>query len=154
MEERKSGLKSLFHKLLNRETVLYLIFGVLTTAVNFVVFWVFNHLLGEDYALISNLIAFVVSVLFAYFTNKPFVFQSRDWSRSTLMKEIPAFFGGRIFSFLVEEGLILLARDVLHAGRFSLLGIDGLTLSKVPISVVVVILNYLFSKFWVFKKRE
>ncbi len=147
-------LKKVFHKLLNRETVVYLIFGVLTTAVNFIVFWAANMLLGAKYALLSNAIAFVVSVLFAYFTNKPFVFQSKDWSRKTLMKEIPAFFGGRVLSFLIEEGLILLARDGFHAERFSLLGIDGLTLSKVPISVVVVVLNYIFSKFLVFRKKE
>ncbi len=146
-------MKNLLKKLLNRETLLYLVFGVLTTLVNFVVFDLCNRLLGERYVLLSETAAFVISVLFAFFTNKPFVFQSKDWSWQTLKRELPSFFGGRILSFVIEALLVLLARDLLHAGQYSLLGINGLTLAKVPISVLVVILNYLFSKLLVFRKK-
>ena len=150
-------IKKLFLKLLTPETLLYLIFGALTTVVNFVVFDRMNNALGEKYVLVSETVAFVVSVLFAFFTNKPFVFESKDWSLRTLAREIPTFFGGRILSFLIEAGLVLAARDWFHAGRWALcigsLRINGLTVAKVPIAVIVVILNYLFSKLLVFKKQ-
>ena len=150
-------MKKLFQKLLNRETVLYLVFGALTTLVNFIVFDRMNAALGERWVVVSQAAAFVAAVLFAFFTNKPFVFRSKDWSARTLAREIPAFFGGRILSFLIETALVLAARDLLHAGRYALcLGkweINGLTVAKVPIAVVTVILNYLFSKFWAFRKK-
>ena len=147
-------MKQLCKRLLNRETILYLFFGVLTTSINSVVFDRCNAVFGERYVVLSQVIAFVVAVLFAFFTNKPFVFQSRDWSRRTLMKEIPAFFGGRIASFVIETILVLVARDVFHAGRYTLLGINGLTVAKLmPISVIVVVLNYVFSKVFVFRKK-
>ena len=146
-------MKKLLSKLLTRETILYLVFGVLTTLVNFVVFEAMNRSLGDEYALLSETVAFIVSVLFAFFTNKPFVFQSKYWSGKTLARETPTFFGGRIVSFLIEAGLVLVARDLLHAGSFSLFGITGLTIAKVPIAVIVVILNYVFSKVFVFKKK-
>lgn len=147
----------LIKKFVNRETILYLVFGVLTTVVNFVVFDRMNNALGEKYVLVSETVAFVVSVLFAFFTNKPFVFESRDWSLKTLAREIPTFFGGRILSFLIEAGLVLAARDWFHAGSYVLRigswSINGLTVAKVPIAVIVVILNYVFSKLLVFKKK-
>ena len=146
-------MKKLFKKLLNRETILYLVFGVLTTLVNFIVFDRMNAALGEKYVLVSETVAFVAAVLFAFFTNKPFVFQSKDWSARTLAREIPTFFGGRILSFLIEAGLVVLARDAFHAGQYELLGINGLTIAKIPIAVIVVILNYVFSKLLVFKKK-
>ena len=146
-------MKKLIQKLLNRETILYLIFGVLTTLINFVVFELCNRAFGEAYVLVSETIAFVVAVLFAFFTNKPFVFQSKDWSLKTLSRELPTFFGGRILSFLIEAGLVLVARDLFHAGRYELLGLSGLTIAKIPISVIVVIMNYVFSKLLVFKKK-
>ena len=150
-------MKKLFQKLLNRETLLYLVFGGLTTLVNFIVFDRMNAALGERWVVASQTAAFVVAVLFAFFTNKPFVFRSRDWSARTLSRELPTFFGGRILSFLIETALVLAARDWVHAGRYVLcLGkwsINGLTVAKVPIAVVTVILNYIFSKFWAFRKK-
>ena len=147
-------MKQLYKRLLNRETILYLVFGVLTTLLNSVVFDRCNAAFGERRVVLSQVIAFVVAVLFAFFTNKPFVFQSKDWSSETLMKEIPTFFGGRIASFIIETVLVLVARDVFHAGSYTFLGINGLTVVKLmPISVIVVILNYVFSKVFVFRKK-
>ena len=150
-------MKKLLKKLLNRETVLYLVFGALTTLVNFIVFDRMNAALGERWVVVSQAMAFVAAVLFAFFTNKPFVFRSKDWSAGTLAREIPAFFGGRILSFLIETALVLAARDWVHAGSYALRiggwSINGLTVAKVPIAVVTVILNYHFSKFWAFRKK-
>ena len=150
-------IEKLFLKLLTPETLLYLIFGALTTVVNFVVFDRMNKAIGEKYVLVSETVAFVAAVLFAFFTNKPVVFRSKDWSAKTLAREIPTFFGGRILSFLIEAGLVLAARDWFHAGRYALCigkwSINGLTVAKVPIAVLVVILNYVFSKLLVFRKK-
>lgn len=147
-------MKTLLDKLLKKETILYLVFGVLTTIINFIVFDLLHRTLGEKYVLVSETIAFIAAVLFAFFTNKPFVFESRDWSCKTLARELPTFFGGRIISFLIEAGLVLLSRDLLHAGSYKVLGINGLTVAKVPIAVIVVILNYVFSKLMVFQKNS
>ena len=147
-------MKGLIKKLLTKETVLYLVFGVLSTIINFVVFDLFNRTLGEEYVLVSETVAFIAAVLFAFFTNKPFVFGSRDWSAKTLAREIPTFFGGRIISFLIEAGLVLLSRDLLHAGSYAFFVINGLTVAKVPIAVIVVVLNYIFSTLLVFRKQQ
>lgn len=151
-------MKKLFHKLFNRETISYLFFGVLTTLVNLAVFWVLNKLLGEDLALFNNAVAFVAAVIFAYITNKLFVFESKSWSPETLRKEIPSFIGARLFSFGLEELLLWISKDVIRAGRYSIviLGIviGGLMVAKILISVIVVVLNYFFSKLFIFKKKE
>lgn len=151
-------MKKLFHKLFNRETISYLFFGVLTTLVNLAVFWVLNKLLGEDLALFNNAVAFVAAVIFAYITNKLFVFESKSWSPETLRKEIPSFIGARLFSFGLEELLLWISKDVIQVSRFSVtvlgLVIGGLMIAKLLISVLVVILNYVFSKLFIFKQKK
>lgn len=137
-----------------REQLLYLLFGVGTTVVSYAVFWVFHRLLGEALVWLSELISFIAAVIFAYFTNKLFVFESRSWAPRFLLKEIASFLAARIASFLVEEAGMILCVQVLHAGSYSLLGIDGVMLSKILLSVIVVIINYFFSKFYIFKKRQ
>ena len=94
-------IKNLFNKY--KEIISYLFFGVMTTLVNFVSFWAFNKILGESLYLISNVIAWVISVVFAYVTNKLWVFESKSWKFRVLLKEVPEFFAARIFSLCVEE---------------------------------------------------
>ncbi|MBR6119386.1 MAG: GtrA family protein [Oscillospiraceae bacterium] len=150
-------MKKLLSRLLNRETLLYLIFGVLTTLVNLAVFWLMNRLLGEDLALLNNAVAFVAAVIFAYLTNKRFVFESRSWDAATLKREIPSFLGARLASFGLEELLLWIAKDLIRVGRWSLvilgLTLGGLMIAKILISVIVVVLNYIFSKFFIFKQK-
>lgn len=142
-------------KLVNRETLFYLIFGVLTTLVNYAVFWLGVHLFGEGAALWVNVVAFVAAACFAYLTNKLYVFESRSWRWSVLRRELPTFFGARIVSFLLEEGGLALCTDVFHVAKYRVLGVSGLMIVKVLLSVVVVALNYVFSKLVVFaQKRE
>jgi putative flippase GtrA len=93
-------IKNLFNKY--KEIISYLFFGV-TTLVNFVSFWAFNKILGESLYLISNVIAWVISVVFAYVTNKLWVFESKSWKFRVLLKEVPEFFAARVFSLCVEE---------------------------------------------------
>ena len=151
-------MKKLFQKLFNRETILYVIFGVLTTLVNFAVFWLMNRVIGEKLYLLSNVVAWVAAVLFAYVTNKIYVFESKSWSARTLLREIPSFFAARLFSFGIEELLLWLSDAVLHAGSTALvigsLSVSGITVAKVVVSVITVILNYFFSKLFIFKKND
>ena len=145
-------LKALMRKY--REQIMYLIFGVGTTLVSYVVFWVVHRPLGDDLVWLSTLISFVAAVAFAYPTNKIFVFQSRSWAPRFLWKELSTFLAARIVSFFIEEAGMILGVQVLHLGEYSLLGIDGAMLCKIALSVIVVIANYFFSKFSVFKKRQ
>ena len=145
-------------KLLNRETILYLIFGVATTVVNYIVFYLMYELVfGRDSSLAANAIAFVAAVIFAFVVNKMYVFESKSWSLEALRSEVPAFLAARIGSFLIEEAGLWFCEGVLKLNGvilFSVLGIqvDGITFAKLALSVVVVILNYIFCKWFVFKK--
>ena len=141
-----------------KEQIVYIFFGALTTAVNLIVFHLFDKLLGKDDYLISNIVAWFASVAFAYVTNKIWVFESRNWGKKALLKEILSFVSARIFSFIVEEFGLYLLVDCLSMRDYSLsvLGFDvyGSMIAKVVLAVVVVILNYIFSKFVVFRKKE
>lgn len=120
----------------------YLFFGGLTTVVNYVVYLPCYNWLGLS-ATLSNVIAWVVAVAFAYLTNKPFVFQSHDWSWKTVGPELAKFVGCRIGSGLLETAVLFITVDLLHW--------DG-NIMKLILSVAVVILNYVGSKLLVFKK--
>ena len=109
-------IKNLFNKY--KEIISYLFFGVMTTLVNFVSFWAFNKILGESLYLISNVIAWVISVVFAYVTNKLWVFESKSWKFRVLLKEVPEFFAARVFSLCVEESGLWLFVDKLGFDKF------------------------------------
>ena len=125
-------------KFLDRELILYVVFGAFTFFVNVIVYFVFENLLGVNY-LISNIIAWFFSVLFAYITNRIWVFESKS---PEILKEMSLFFGGRIFSGVVDTVLMYLFIDVLVIGDF---------ISKIFVQIMVIILNYIFSKLIVFK---
>jgi putative flippase GtrA len=124
------------------DIVTYLFFGVLTTLVNYAVYLPCYNLLGLS-AAISNVIAWVVAVAFAYLTNKPWVFKSHDWSAQTVLPELAKFVACRVGSGVLETGIIFVFVDWM--------GFDG-NLFKLITSVLVVILNYIGSKLLVFKK--
>lgn len=141
-----------------KELIIYGIFGVGTTLVNFLTYKLFNVLLGVEYYLVSNIIAWFVSVVFAYVTNKLFVFESKTWKAKAVAKEVTSFFAARIFSFVVEEAGLFLLVDVFGMKNFGTdifgLHISGNMIAKVILAVVVVVLNYFFSKFVVFRKKK
>jgi len=138
-------------KLVSRETALYLLFGVLTTAVNYVAFALCYSGLALR-ATTANALAFVLAVLFAFVTNKLYVFESKSWAFSVLKREVPAFLGGRIFSFLLEQLGLWLASDVLNLHRYTFWRLDGVMMAKLALAVIVVALNYVFGK-WIFRKK-
>ena len=145
-------------KLLNRETVLYIIFGVATTVVNYVVFHLlYNVLWHQRNSLTANAAAFVAAVIFAFVVNKLFVFESRSWNADTLKREIPSFLAARIGSFGIEEAGLFLAEKVLKLGgviAITVAGValDWITIVKIGLAFVVVALNYVFCKLIIFKK--
>jgi len=124
------------------DIVSYLFFGVCTTVVNYIIYLPCYNLLGMS-ATVSNMIAWVVAVAFAYLTNKPFVFKSHDWSAKTVVPELAKFLGCRIGSGVAETVILLVAVD--------LLGWNG-NIWKLVTQVMVVILNYIGSKLLVFRK--
>ena len=140
------------------ELILYVVFGGLTTLVNFIAFWLLNKTIGEAAYLVNNVIAWFVAVVFAYITNKLWVFDSKSWKLKVLLKEVPEFFLARVFSLLVEEGGLWLFIEKMgfDAFSFTVLGFEvtGKLIAKIVLAVIVVILNYFFSKFVIFAKKK
>ncbi len=141
-----------------KELIIYVIFGGLTTVVNLAVFALFSKLLGDEKYLITNVIAWFAAVVFAYITNKIWVFESKSWSGKVLLKEIPSFFAARVFSFVIEEAGLFLFVDLLSFNEISLelfsFEIGGELIAKGILAVVVVIVNYVLSKLVIFKKSK
>ena len=123
------------------DIVSYLFFGALTTVVNYIVYLPCYNLLSFS-AAISNMIAWIAAVAFAYLTNKPFVFCSHDWSAKTVIPELTKFVGARIASGVLETGIIFLTVDLLRWNG---------NVMKLVTSVLVVIINYVASKLLVFR---
>ena len=123
------------------DIVSYLFFGALTTVVNYIVYLPCYNLLSFS-AAISNMIAWIAAVAFAYLTNKPFVFRSHDWSAKTVIPELTKFVGALIASGVLETGIIFLTVDLLRWNG---------NVMKLVTSVLVVIINYVASKLLVFR---
>ena len=122
----------------------YLFFGALTTAVSFLIYFPCYNWLHWS-AGVSNAVSWVAAVAFAFLTNKPFVFQSHDWSWSVVWPELMKFVGCRIASGVLETGILVLTVDwLLWNGN----------VMKLITAVLVVILNYIGSKFLVFIKKK
>ena len=140
----------------HKEGVLYIFFGVLTTLVNFILFFLFQWILGEHLYLLSNLIAWAGAVIFAFVVNKLFVFESRSFEGKLLLREGAEFAAARIFSLVVEElGLILLLEALsLRELTFTFVfAINGEFIAKALLAVIVLLMNYFFSKLVIFNKK-
>ena len=143
MERSETTLKLLFTKLLNRETISYLIFGVITTGINIgiyklcttvhIVYW------------LSTIIAWVIALIFAFVTNKIFVFESKNMQSALVFKEAVSFVGARLVSGLCDLGFMIFAVEIIHMNDF---------IAKIITNVFVVVINYLFSKLVIFKKTN
>lgn len=132
-----------------REQIMYLIFGGLTTVINWLVYT--GIVLLNQKLELANVVAWIVAVLFAYITNRKFVFQSAKSEKKEIMKEFLMFFGSRITTGLVEViGFPILYYVGLNQAVFD---IDGF-LAKIVISIVVIVLNYILSKVLVFKNKK
>ena len=123
------------------EIINYLIVGGMTTLVSISIYALFTKCFHVNY-MIANVISWVISVLFAYVTNRIFVFKSKS---ENIILEIYQFFKYRVFSFLIEILLIYIFVELIN--------IDDM-ISKVIVQVIVIVLNYVFSKLFVFKKES
>lgn len=149
-------IKELYKKY--KELILYVFYGGLTTLVNLVAYWVFDIILGPSLYLVTNVIAWVIAATFAYVVNKLFVFDSKSWAPAIIGKEILEFLGARVFSFGVEELGMLMFVDGFNfkdiaIDIFGIFTLTGALIAKVILAVIVIILNYFFSKFIIFKKK-
>ena len=145
-------MKEKILKLFKSEGALYLIFGVLTTFINYAVFISASKILGYEKVLISNTLAFIAAVIFAFFTNKIFVFKSKSFEFKKLFKEILIFSGARIFSYLFEQLGFYIGLNLLFLQDYKILGIEAMFVLKIILTLFVIFLNFIFSKFVVFKK--
>lgn len=137
------NLKELYSKY--KEIINYLVFGGLTTVVNFICYYIFARVIGID-EVISSALSWFFSVLFAYVTNKLYVFDSKTKGAKNLIKECISFFLARILSgILCDVGTFALMVKIFNINDI---------LSKIVTQVMVVIVNYVFSKFVVFKKGQ
>jgi len=127
-----------------KEVILYIIFGGLTTLINIVVYWICRNLLKIQ-VVPADIIAWILSVIFAYVTNKIWVFESKSTKASVLIREVAEFFAARLFS---------LGFDVL----FLYVTVEKFSWPDLPMkiiaNVVVIVLNYLFSKLLIFRKAK
>ena len=133
-----------FLKKFDRETMLYVLFGTLTAVVNLSVYFVLNWAFDVNY-MVSNITAWVVTVLFAYVTNKLFVFRTRTGSWKELGREFIRFVNSRIISGGADQALMWLLVGLFHLNS---------SLIKMVNSGVVVVLNYILSKLMIFKPKE
>ena len=129
-------------KLLNKETIIYIVFGVLTTAVDYISFTALNYGLHMN-EIVGNTIAWAFAVAFAYITNKLFVFESKSFALKTLAKELPSFILARVLSLVVTNAFLIFAKYISM----------NMLLAKAIVSVAVIVINYVFSKLFIFKKE-
>ena len=134
-------LKTLFKA--HREAILYLFFGGCTTLVNILVYGGATRLAGLD-PLISNALAWVLSVLFAYVTNRTWVFDSRATGVGPVLKEAGSFFAARIATGLMDQGIMTVCVAWLNFPDLPV---------KIAANVLVIVLNYVLSKWLVFRKK-
>ena len=141
----KIGLKNLadWYRA-HREGMRYLVFGALSTIVNIVVFVICARIVNLSTA-VSNTIAWIVAVLFAYVTNKIYVFNSKTTGVKKLVREILSFFGARIATLVLETAFLWVVIDKLGFNEI---------LMKIISNIIVIILNFIFSKIFIFKKDK
>lgn len=132
----------------HKSVISYLLFGVCTTIVNWVTYFVLYNIL-HVHNVISTAIAWLLAVIFAFITNKIWVFDSKSFDRKTLVHEIWTFFTARALTGLIDVGIMFVAVDLcgMNTAFWS-------TFWKVISNVIIVILNYALSKIIIFRKKD
>lgn len=147
-------LQRIWRKLTSREVMLYMVFGVLTTVIEVVVFYVAIFFMGESMAAIANIPSFFLAALFSFLTNKKLVFGSHQWHFSVVLREGFAFLLSRIASFFIEEAGLTISVTLLHLDERDLFGISAVMISKIVLSISVAAINYFMGKFLVFRTKK
>lgn len=126
-----------------KEGLLYLFFGGCSTLINILTFFICRQF--ELSIVVSNMIAWTTAVIFAFITNKLIVFDSKNMDKKVVMKETIGFFIARVISLGIDMGIIHLMIDVMKIHEI---------ISKIVSNIVVIIVNYIFSKMFIFKKEK
>lgn len=134
-------IKKLFEKY--KSIILYGFFGVLTTVINIASYFVCYNILKIP-NVISTIVAWVLGVVFAFVTNKLFVFDSKSFEKNIILHEIITFFGCRVLTGVLDVGIMWIAVDIMNWNSI---------LWKVISNILVIIANYIASKLVIFKKR-
>lgn len=124
-----------------KEVFAYLVFGVLTTIINIISFYIFNNLLNIDY-LIANIISWLLSIIFAYITNKNYVFKNH---KENNFKTFILFISSRLTTLLLDMLFMILLIEKIQISEIN---------SKIIVQILVVVINYLLSKLIVFKDKN
>ncbi len=128
----------------HEEGINYLIFGFLAFVLNYVLYFVFSSMMHMHYML-ATAISWVLTVVFAYWTNRTFVFKSKNKDVQSLGKEFTAFIGARVATEVLELVLMFLMVDVAGINEY---------FSKLVCQVLVIVANYFLSKLWIFKEKK
>ena len=137
-------LQGLIKKVLTKEVIMYIIFGVLTTLVNLIISFILEGLLNVDGAWASA-IGIICSVLFAYFTNRKWVFNTNAKGFKENFNEFIKFILGRAVTMVIEQGGVIIF--------YSIMNLPFMTV-KLSLTIIVIILNFFFSKFFEFKEKK
>ena len=133
-------IQTLFEKFVNYETISYLVVGVLTTIISIAAFAGCYRKLKMS-TVVSNIISWIIAVVFAYVANKIFVFQSPSWEMAVVIKELIGFVSARLLTLGFDIAIIYITVDKLHWNDI---------LCKIGSNVVVMIVNYVASKLFIF----
>ena len=134
----------IFKKLFVLETILYIFFGALTTIINWGSYILLKFYLNQTTA-IANSFAWLVAVIFAYYTNKLFVFKSHQNSLKAVFREFALFIVARLMSFGFDQAFMLITVDILYFPD---------TIAKILSNIFVLVINFVASKIIIFKKRN
>ena len=151
----KDFIVSLFKKY--KELLRYLITGCTATLLNFIVYMLCSFIMGDALYLVSNVIAWILSTTFGFFTYKLWVFDSKDMHAKKLLIEGMEFYTARIITLLLESVGLWLLIDIVLMKNISfhfIIDITGEMIAKFIMLVITTVLNYIFSKFFIFTKKS
>ena len=146
-------LKKIVKKILNKETFLYLIFGSVATVLNIVLFYLFINIWKMSTGL-GNILDTIICILFQYFTNRIWVFESKNNGKEAI-KEFIQFILARGLTAIIDQIFVVVGVDFFVAKyiSYSQQGIFSVGI-KILSNIIVIVLNYIFSKLFVFNKKE
>ncbi|WP_047982592.1 GtrA family protein [Ornithinibacillus contaminans] len=127
---------------ISRELFWYIVMGILTTLINFVTFYLLLYWWKFDFKIATS-IAWIVSVLFAYITNKIIVFKSKTFNFGGMLKELLSFYSFRLLSYFIDIGLMIVLINYLHMNE---------SYSKILVNILIIVINYIISKVYIFKR--
>ena len=126
-----------------REPISYIFFGLGATLINIIAYEIFATHLGINF-MVANVLAWILAFIFAFISNKLWVFNRKSWDRGVVTKEFAGFFGCRVGTGVLDSVMMFVL--------VGMLGIVGLY-AKILVNIVVIILNYVASKFYIFKQK-